>query len=396
MMAPGGLHMITDPYQLAAIFLGVILLSLWLDLRHAWARKISPVVLMLFLAGLLSNIGLITDRSPFYDELAGFTVPFAVCLILFTVNLRDLKRTGGPLLAAFVVACLGTVIGVLTAGLLLNPQLAEVLGNDTWKLAGPFTGTYTGGSLNFFAMWNGLEIGNPDLFAATNAVDNLTIFPLFALWVMVPKWLGRWFPVARHWGTADLESVSPAEAKPASPELRILDVVALSFAAVAVMAVSNLIKTRWIADLMPSFPTILIVTTLALVLAQFKCMGRLQGAFEIGNLSFYLFFCAVGAMINLKMAIVLSPILFIYVMIMIVVHFVFIYGIGRLLRLDIRILTIASAAAKSGPPTVVALANVHGWKTLLLPGVAMGLLGYAVGNYLGFAAAYVMKGLLGQ
>ena len=58
-------------------------------------------------------------------------------------------------------------------------------------------------------------------------------------------------------------------------------------------------------------------------------------------------------------------------------------------------MTIASAAAKSGPPSVVALANVHGWKHLLLPGVAMGLLGYAVGNYLGFAAAYMLKALLG-
>jgi len=45
---------------------------------------------------------------------------------------------------------------------------------------------------------------------------------------------------------------------------------------------------------------------------------------------------------------------------------------------------------------VVALANVHGRKTLVLPGVAMGLLGYAVGNYLGFAAAYIMKAMLGQ
>jgi len=46
---------------------------------------------------------------------------------------------------------------------------------------------------------------------------------------------------------------------------------------------------------------------------------------------------------------------------------------------------------------VVALANVHGRKTLVLPGVAMGLfVGYAVGNYLGFAAAYIMKALLGQ
>lgn len=388
--------MIENSYHLLAIFLGLILLSVWLDSRFGWARKISPVVMILFFAGLVSNIGLITDRSPFYDDLAGFTVPFAVCLILFTVNLGDLKRSGGPLLAAFVVACISTVIGVLTAGLLLNSELVKILGTESWKLAGPFTGTYTGGSLNFFAMWNGLEIGNPDLFAAANAVDNLALFPLFTLWVMVPVWLGKWYPSSSFWGAMDKPETEAGEKKTEKPELRILDVVALSFAAVTIMVLSDLIKTHLITDLMPTFPTILIVTTLALVMAQFKFTNRLRGAFEIGNLSFFLFFCAVGAMINVKMAIVLSPVLFTYVLIMIVVHMVSIYGIGRLLRLDIRILTIASAAAKSGPPTVVALANVHGWKNLLLPGVAMGLLGYAVGNYLGFAAAYIMKALLGQ
>ena len=160
------------------------------------------------------------------------------------------------------------------------------------------------------------------------------------------------------------------------------------------MALSGYLKERWIAEFMPALPTILIVTTLAPVLAQFRFISRLRGAYELGNLSFYLFFCAVGAMINIKMAIILSPILFLYVLVIMVIHMVTVYGVGRLLRLDIRVLTIASAAAKTGPPSVIALANVHGWKHLVLPGVAMGLLGYAVGNYLGFAAAYLMKALL--
>lgn len=387
--------MIENPYELLCVFLGLTALTVWLDSRYAWARKISPVVMILFLAGLLSNIGLIADRSPFYDELTDFTVPFAVCLILFTVNLGDLRRTGKALLAAFAVACAGTVIGALTAGLLLDSRLAKVLGDEAWKLAGPFTGTYTGGSLNFFAIWEGLDVGNPDLFAAANAVDNLTLFPLFALWIIIPNWLGGRFPVARAWGSVDREEEEDRR-RAGPPELRILDLAALAFAAVAVIVLSDLIKARLIADAMPNFPTILIVTTLALILAQFRFVKRLQGAFELGNLSFYLFFSAVGAMINVKMAIVLSPVLFIYVMIIIAVHFVSLYSAGRLLRLDVRVITIASVAAKAGPPTVVALANVHGWKTLLLPGVAVGLLGYAIGNYLGFAAAYAMKALLGQ
>jgi uncharacterized membrane protein len=153
--------MIENPYELLCVFLGLALLTVWLDSRYGWARKISPVVMILFLAGLLSNIGLITDRSPFYDGLTGFTVPFAVCLILFTVNLEDLKRAAKPLLVAFAIACAGTVIGALTAGLLLDSRLATVLGEEAWKLAGPFTGTYTGGSLNFFAMWEGLKSETP-------------------------------------------------------------------------------------------------------------------------------------------------------------------------------------------------------------------------------------------
>jgi uncharacterized membrane protein len=230
---------------------------------------------------------------------------------------------------------------------------------------------------------------------SSDSLEFLTIFPLFVIWVMVPTWLGRFFPVARFWGTVG-EEAGAGEEKAPETELRVFDLVALSFIALAIMAVSHLIKDRFIAGVMPGFPTILIITTLALVLAQFRFVRRLQGAFEIGNLSFFLFFCAVGAMINARLAISLSPILFLYVMVMIIVHMVSVYGIGRLFRLDIRILTIASAAAKTGPPSVVALANVHGWRDLVLPGVAVGLLGYAVGNYLGFAAAYTMKALLGQ
>jgi len=212
--------MIENPYELLSVFLGLVLLSVWLDSRFKWASKISPVVMILFFAGLVSNIGLITDRSAFYDQVAGFTVPFAVCLILFTVNLKDLRRFGVTLLAAFRVACIGTIIGVLTAGLLLNTELVKVLGAESWKLAGPFTGTYTGGSLNFFAMWNGLEIGNPDLFAAANAVDNLAIFPLFMVWVFAPALLGKFYPLSPFWGVIETDAEA-AEIETKKPELRI-------------------------------------------------------------------------------------------------------------------------------------------------------------------------------
>ena len=101
-------------------------------------------------------------------------------------------------------------------------------------------------------------------------------------------------------------------------------------------------------------------------------------------------------MINLYKAIFLAPILFVYVLIIMAVHMLLVYGVGRALRIDIGVLTIASAATKAGPPMVLAMTEIKPWKTLALPGVLMALLGYAVGNYVGFAAAYAMKALLLQ
>ena len=98
-------------------------------------------------------------------------MPFAVALILMKVNLADVRKAGKAMAVAFVVACVGTIIGVVAAGVALDPLLESATGPDRWKLAGPYTGTYIGGSLNFFALWSGLEVGQPDLFAAANAVD---------------------------------------------------------------------------------------------------------------------------------------------------------------------------------------------------------------------------------
>ncbi|NIP82031.1 MAG: DUF819 family protein, partial [Gemmatimonadetes bacterium] len=48
-----------------------------------------------------------------------------------------------------------------------------------------------------------------------------------------------------------------------------------------------------------------------------------------------------------------------------------------------------------GPSSALALAVGRDWKALVLPGVVVGLLGYAVGNYLGLGVAYWVRGLLG-
>ncbi|MCH8246979.1 MAG: DUF819 family protein [Bacteroidetes bacterium] len=386
--------MISEPLAILAVLLFAIYLSLKMVKRYVWAERMSTILWVIFISAIFSNVGLIPTDAALYGSIIGFTVPFAVCVILLTVSLKEILKAGRAMLSAFVLASIGTVLGVVIATLTLDSFLADILAGEGWKLAGPYTGTFIGGSLNFFALWEGLQIGNPDLLAAANAVDNLSLFPLYALWVAVPTALaGKWV-VSKKWEVkkSDFESANEVEHK---PTLDPLHVVTLFLLAIAVMAVSHWIKVEIVDQYFPAMPSILIVTTLALILAQIGPIRRLKGAWEIGDLAFFLFFAAVGALINFYQAIILSPILFLYVMIIMVVHFAFLFGTGMLFKMDLGVLTIASVATKGGPAVVLPVAEMKGWRHLVLSGIIIAMLGYAVGNYIGYAVAQGLRLVLG-
>ncbi|MBZ0114368.1 MAG: DUF819 family protein [Thermoanaerobaculia bacterium] len=385
--------MIHETLAILAILLGIVLVSLLLTERYPWANRLSVLIWILGLAALASNTGLIPTELPLYGSIAGFTVPFAVALVLMRVHLGDIRRAGTAMIAAFALASVATAVSVAIATIALGAWLDPLVGGESWRLAGPYTGTFIGGSLNFFALWSGLELGRPDLFAAANAVDNLSIFPLVAFWILVPRFLGSRFPVAAVWRPST-EDDSDAE-ETSTPRLISSHLAALSFLAIFIMWLSDWLKVTLLDPVLPGIPSILLITAFALALGQLPAVRRLEGGWEVGFLAFYLFFAAVGAMIDVGNAVQLAPVLFAYVMIIVVGHMVLVYGLGRLLRMDIGVLTIASVATKSGPAMVPAMTESLGLKHLTLPGVLMGLVGYALGNYAGVAVAYAVRAFLG-
>ena len=384
--------MIQDPLAIGAVLLGVICFSLFMVKHFKWAERLSVILWILFVGALCSNTGLIPTDAPLYGTLIDFTVPFAVCVILLAVNLSDIRKAGTPMLVAFVLASVGTALGVVIATVALNGPLTPIMGEDVWKLAGPYTGTYIGGSLNFFSLWTGLEIEDPDLLAAANAVDNITLFPLYAFWMFIPTLLVGKYVVARHWNPQKTDT-SAAARKERAP-FSLLSIATLSFLALTIMAVSGWVQQGLIEPILPGVPTILVITTFALLLAQVPQIRALKGAWELGDLSFYLFFAAVGALMDFYLAVILSPILFAYVVIIMVVHLAIVYGVGGLLRMDVGVLTIASVATKAGPAMVPPVAETKEWRHLVVPGILIALLGYAVGNYIGFAVAQMVRWIM--
>ena len=73
------------------------------------------------------------------------------------------------------------------------------------------------------------------------------------------------------------------------------------------------------------------------------------------------------------------------------VHLVFLLVAGRLCKLDLAELVIASNANMGGPTTAAAMAVARKWEALVIPAILCGTLGYAVATFVGVGVGIWLK-----
>ena len=145
--------------------------------------------------------------------------------------------------------------------------------------------------------------------------------------------------------------------------------------------------------LIPAVPSVLWLTTFALLAGHLTPLRSAPGAFQLGNLALHFFFVTIGINSRLDLIIEVGLTVFVFTAVVVVVHGLVVYGVGRMLNLDLGTLSVASQAAIGGPSSALAVAVSREWSGLVLPGIIVGLLGYAIGNYLGLAVGVLVRGL---
>lgn len=379
--------MIRDPAAVLLVLAAVVCLALWLEQRFAPFRALGAALVGILIGMALSNSGVLPGTSPTYQWLSSRGVSLSVALILINVNLRSLANAGMSMLAAFGIGAASTAAGAITGALLWSGSV----GAESWKLAGQFTGTYTGGGMNFAALGRAFDTSS-DLFSAAVAAD----VALTALWMaaclIAPLLLSPGSPTRA--GTVDTLREEPSGvARALNSSVRPIAITEL--AALVMLAVGAVWLAGRLAALVPALPEILWLTTIALLLAQVPEIKGLAGGALLGNYVLLLFLASNGAQSVLANIFRVGPAVFWFAATTVVVHGIGIFGIGRLVGIDASTLAVASQANVGGPASAVALASARGYTDRLLPGVAIGLLGYAVGNYTGFMVANLMRNWLG-
>ena len=133
------------------------------------------------------------------------------------------------------------------------------------------------------------------------------------------------------------------------------------------------------------------VTTLGVAFSFSKKVRELPGTYNAGQYFIYMFSVAMGLSFDLSVLsasslLLLGMLLFVQFG-SIIVHTI----LAKIFRIDADTTLITSTAGIYGPAFIPSVANALKNKEIVLTGLICGILGYAVGNYLGIGMNFIFR-----
>jgi uncharacterized membrane protein len=367
-------------------------LTIYLAQKYSIVDKIGTGIICYGMGILLSVVGLIPEGSGGLQEiLMTITVPLSIPLMLFNVDLARWLRLAGKtfLSLVFIIASVLTVTFV--GYVLFRDQLPEA-----WQVAGMLIGVYTGGTPNLNAIGLALR-ADENIIILTNTADMLACVPWFFFILLAAQrlfnlFLPRFEPAGAEVtegeeveGVSDFNDYRGIFSRAVTPRLLVALAVAIAIFGVGGILYSLTPREYNMAVLM------LTITTLGIGCSFIRPIRQIPMTFHLGQYIILVFCVVVGSMADIGKLVSAAPAIIAFTVLVVYGSWVMHLLLSFIFRIDTDTTIITSVSAIFSPPFVPVVASALKNREVVISGLATGIIGYAIGNYLGITIAYLLR-----
>ncbi len=364
---------------------------LLLEKHFVVVRKVGAVLVCYGLGLIIGNLGILPEGIEKYQELLmNITIPVALPLILFSLNVRRWLKMAGSAMLSLGIGLFTVIVMVIAGYFIFVDDIDEI-----WQVTGMLVGVYTGGTPNMAAMKTALNI-NQELYLMTHTYDLFlgAIYLVFILSIGQRVFL-LFLPPFKKPEVGPSTGEVNAEDDFESYEGIFTKKVFLPLLAAFGLSLLIVAASYGVSLLFPeNFMTaaiILLITTFSIGLSFVPRVNKIKKTFQGGMYIILIFCLVIASMADIRQLANITFSLFWFVaLVMFGSHFLHVL-IAKFFKLDADTVIISGSALICSPPFVPVIAGALKNREVILTGLAVGIAGYAVGNYLGVLIAYVLK-----
>ena len=365
--------------------------------RWTIVQKIGTVVLAYAVGIIASLCGVFEFATPevtasfskLQSTIMSVAVPLAIPLMLFNCDFKlwtkSLPKTSWALLTGIVAVIIASISGYF----IFRNSVPEIA-----KVTGMMAGIYTGGTMNFNALGAALNVGR-SVMAIVLAFQMVITTPyIFFLLGGGYKIFRKLLPYkdVTHKGRTDEDDVETNDVENYRGMFEkknfcgMMKGLGLSICFLAAGAGLALLITGTLNELV----VILTITTLSIIASFFKPIRELPKTFELGMFFILIFSVIVASMFDIHSvnggSLYIGGFVLWIIGISVGLHLL----LCRIAKVSGDLFCVCQVGLLCSPPFVPPIAGAMKNKKVLISGIVVGLVGYAIGTYLGALLAWVL------
>ncbi len=359
-------------------------LVLYLEQRFKVIQVVSPIVICYVIGIVLANLPFLNLNKFVFSEISEISISLAIPLLLFNSNVLDWVNHAGKSILSFVLSIFAVVVSAIFFYYIFRNSIPEA-----WRISGMLIGVYTGGTPNMSAI--GMAFDTPkEVYVLLNSSDVVlgSIYFIFII-TFVKRLLGLFLPDYKS-KTSEKSSLKIESKNKISKRQLALNIIIVLLLGVIILGLAAWISI-FIKGEIEELWVILVLTTLGIAASFIKKIQKLKGSYETAFYLLLIFSLSIGAMADVKELLGKSSDLFVYTTFVMFTSIILHFILASIFRIDRDTVIITSTAAIYGPAFIGPVANAIKNKEVIVTGITMGLLGYAIGNYIGIGIGMLLR-----